>query len=234
MMEIIKTYSLKISQLALCIGICAALFLYNPQVILASPLNFFNIPHVVVDPGHGKPDSGTSRGSLHEKDINLKISLEVARLLRKKGIQVTLTRQDDQDLATPDDEKNRRRHRADLKRRLTVIRQAKPDAAILIHCNWSSRSSTNGAIVILHPSNQESNQLAKQVIDSLHRSQIKVRSSANHSLYLLKRIKAPCILVEVGFLSNQSEAKRLATPEYQKKLAMAIESGVKTYLRLNH
>lgn len=224
---LIKTYGLKI---ALCIGSCAALFLYNPQVILASPLHFFNIPHVVLDPGHGNPDRGTSRGSLHEKDLNLKISLEVARLLRKQGIQVTLTRQDDRDLATPDDEKRRRRHRTDLENRLAVIREAKPDAVVIIHCNWASRTSANGAVVILHPSNQESNRLAKQVIDSFHRSQIKVRSSANQKLYLLKRVKKPCILVEVGFLSNKSEAQKLATPEYQKQLARAIESGVKTYL----
>jgi N-acetylmuramoyl-L-alanine amidase len=42
--------------------------------------------------------------------------------------------------------------------------------------------------------------------------------------------KVPAILIEIGFLSNEIEAKKLITIEYQQKLATAIASGVEDYV----
>ena len=42
----------------------------------------------------------------------------------------------------------------------------------------------------------------------------------------------PAILVEVGFLSNPSEASRLAEPEHQQALARAIAAGIEAFLTL--
>lgn len=39
----------------------------------------------------------------------------------------------------------------------------------------------------------------------------------------------PSVLVEIGFVSNVKEAKRLASPEYQKEIAEAIYRGLKDY-----
>ncbi|EEB79504.1 N-acetylmuramoyl-L-alanine amidase domain protein [marine gamma proteobacterium HTCC2148] len=47
---------------------------------------------------------------------------------------------------------------------------------------------------------------------------------------VLKSPDIPSILVETGFISNPTEAKRLATSSYQKKMARAIHSGIKSYL----
>jgi N-acetylmuramoyl-L-alanine amidase len=41
----------------------------------------------------------------------------------------------------------------------------------------------------------------------------------------------PAILVEVGFLSNSSEADRLARPDHQQKLAEAIAAGIEDFVR---
>ena len=48
------------------------------------------------------------------------------------------------------------------------------------------------------------------------------------TIYLMKNITAPGIIVECGFLSNQEETNRLQEPSYQRKLAAAIAGG---YLR---
>lgn len=50
---------------------------------------------VVIDPGHGGKDPGAVANGIREKDINLKISKELASQLRAKGISVRLTRTDD-------------------------------------------------------------------------------------------------------------------------------------------
>ena len=45
------------------------------------------------------------------------------------------------------------------------------------------------------------------------------------SVYLMKEITAPGVLVECGFLSNSHEAQLLRQPEQQKRLAAAIVAG---------
>jgi N-acetylmuramoyl-L-alanine amidase len=40
----------------------------------------------------------------------------------------------------------------------------------------------------------------------------------------------PAILVEVGFLSNPTEAERLTQPESQQQLAEAVAAGVEDFL----
>ncbi|MEH6587304.1 MAG: N-acetylmuramoyl-L-alanine amidase [Halioglobus sp.] len=47
---------------------------------------------------------------------------------------------------------------------------------------------------------------------------------------VLKSPDIPSILVETGFISNPTEAKRLSTSSYQKKMARAIHAGIKSYL----
>ena len=48
------------------------------------------------------------------------------------------------------------------------------------------------------------------------------------TIYLMKNVTAPAILVECGFLSNSAETMQLQQPSYQLKLAAAIAGG---YLR---
>ena len=45
------------------------------------------------------------------------------------------------------------------------------------------------------------------------------------SIYLMKNITAPGVLVECGFLSNTGETAMLQTPGYQLRLAAAISAG---------
>jgi N-acetylmuramoyl-L-alanine amidase len=40
----------------------------------------------------------------------------------------------------------------------------------------------------------------------------------------------PAILVEVGFLSNPSEAQRLTQPESQQQIAEALAAGIEDFL----
>jgi len=54
-----------------------------------------NQPTVVLDPGHGGKDSGAVQNFIHEKDLNLDISLRAARLFAGKGWNVVLTRRTD-------------------------------------------------------------------------------------------------------------------------------------------
>ena len=47
--------------------------------------------------------------------------------------------------------------------------------------------------------------------------------------YVLKKVGAPAVLVEMGFISNPSEEAKLKTRNYQKRLARAICQGIVDY-----
>ena len=44
--------------------------------------------------------------------------------------------------------------------------------------------------------------------------------------YVISNLNMPSCLVELGFISNPSEAEKLADPAYQKKLAAALHNGL--------
>ena len=45
------------------------------------------------------------------------------------------------------------------------------------------------------------------------------------TIYLMKNVQCPAILVECGFLSNRTETGQLLTGGYQLKLAVCIAAG---------
>ena len=47
---------------------------------------------------------------------------------------------------------------------------------------------------------------------------------------VLKAPDVPSILVETGYISNPAEARRLATPAHQRRVAAAVAAGVQAYL----
>ena len=53
----------------------------------------------------------------------------------------------------------------------------------------------------------------------------KTAKAIGDSVYLMKHITCPGVLVECGFLSNSDEAQLLRQPEQQKRLAAAIVAG---------
>jgi len=62
------------------------------------------------------------------------------------------------------------------------------------------------------------------VIARLHKKQVEQAGFA-----VLKSPDIPSILVETGFISNPTEAKQLATRNYQQKMARQIHAGIKNY-----
>ena len=47
--------------------------------------------------------------------------------------------------------------------------------------------------------------------------------------YVVKHTQMPSILVELGFISNNAEARKLVNASYQNKLARGVLKGIKNY-----
>ena len=65
----------------------------------------------------------------------------------------------------------------------------------------------------------------KRVVDETNNREVKPRED----LYLLKDNDIPSVLIECGFLSNNEEAEKLKTEDYQKQVAFSIATGILNY-----
>lgn len=183
-----------------------------------------------MNPPHGAEDPGkVGVNNVLEKDLNLQVAKKVQEKLENKGIQVVMTRDDDIGLY---DETESNKKLADMRKRVSLINEVKPDIVVSIHQNSYSDSSVKGAQVFYYKHSKEGEEAARLMqeelksLDEDNKRQIK----ANDTYYMLKKTAVPTIIVECGFLSNPKEADLLTTDEYQEKIAEAICSGIIKWL----
>lgn len=179
---------------------------------------------IVVDPGHGGEDPGkVGSNDVLEKDLNLQIAKKVISRLKKQGIEVVTTREDDN---VPTSKKK------DLEERIEFINTTNPKLTVCIHQNSFPEASVKGAQVFYYTPNEIAKEAAEmvqeelRVVDPENERQIK----ANDTYYMLKYTNVPTIIVECGFLTNPEEAERLTNKEYQNQLADAICAGIIKWL----
>ena len=70
-------------------------------------------------------------------------------------------------------------------------------------------------------------ELAEQINDALReRLHARNRGVKRARFFVLKKTDIPAVLIEVGFLSNPKEEKKLGSSHYQRKIAQAIADGL--------
>lgn len=186
---------------------------------------------VVIDAGHGGTDPGKVGvdGSL-EKDINLQIARKLQRFLVMADVDVVLTRDSDAGLY---DEDAPNKKVQDMKNRVGIIEDKKPDLTVSIHQNSYHEEYVHGAQVFYYANSEESKELAEQIqqvmIKELNPDNTR-QAKANDSYYLLKKTSSPIVIIECGFLSNHEEAQKLSSDLYQEKTAWAIHLAIMQYL----
>ena len=120
----------------------------------------------------------------------------------------------------------------DMKNRVALIEETKPDLVVSIHQN-SFSAGTKGAQVFYHTNSDAGKRLAgilqqtirEAVGDDNHRVE-----KANDSYYMLRKVTCPLVIVECGFLSNPEEEALLNDEKYQKKMADGIAEGIENFL----
>ncbi|MFQ5897124.1 MAG: N-acetylmuramoyl-L-alanine amidase [Candidatus Methylomirabilia bacterium] len=79
---------------------------------------------------------------------------------------------------------------------------------------------------------EESSRLAETVLDSMTRSlKIGNRGVKQAGFYVLGGAAMPAILVEIGFLTNKREERKLMSSSYRERVARAIYTGLAAYKR---
>ena len=186
---------------------------------------------IVLDAGHGGEDGGAvSPDGVVESDLNLAITRRLRDVLLFLGRDTVLTRTGEDAIYSPEAVTLREKKVSDLKNRVALI-NSQPEAVLIsIHQNsMPDHPSVHGAQVFYNgaasgPRLGETVQAALN--GAVNAGHEKKAAQVPSSVYLMKEITAPGVLVECGFLSNAAETEQLKDPAYQTKLAAAIAAGV--------
>ena len=198
---------------------------------------------IVLDPGHGGKDTGkvNERLKVQEKDLALDTALRLKQRLEQDGYRVALTRNDDRAV--------------ELTERATVARQEQADLFLSIHYNSVENDVervTGVEVYAMTPQHQLSadrkpddqvevfndgnrydhwNAVLGDVVHRQLLNELKVsdRGLKRGRLAVLRLAPCPAVLIESGYLSQDAEARKLATPAYRQKIAEAIADGVQAY-----
>ncbi|UZQ49222.1 N-acetylmuramoyl-L-alanine amidase family protein [Clostridium kluyveri] len=204
----------------------------NSINITAAPLgNMVNKPtdkdvsskkyYIVLDPGHGGIDKGTSYGNMEEKNITLKIAKYAETYLSGKGNVVFLTREEDKLLA--------------LDEIGNIVNSSYADAFVSIHVNSLNDKDFKGITTLYYDLNGYQKEERIKLANSIEKECVKndgweSRGIRRQNLAVLRYSKIPGVLVECGFITNEEDRKRLSNEKVLKKLAENISNGIINYL----
>lgn len=188
-------------------------------------------PVIVIDPGHGGEDPGAVIGDVKEKDINLSVSKRLGELFQSSGYNVIYTRTEDRMLYNQGEE-NRKKF-FDLQNRVNIASSFENAIFISVHVNRFSVEKYSGLQVFYTQNSKNSEKLAKHIqnrIAALQPTNNRKAKDSGSGIYLLDKYAGTAVLIECGFISNETERKKLCDEEYQNKLALNIFVSVSEYI----
>ena len=186
---------------------------------------------IVLDAGHGMGnrtskvyDPGAIMGDIQEAVLNLKYAREVEELLKEKGYDVIQTRTDNQT-------------EVPLGKRASIANDAGADLFVSVHCNASTSKNSRGVIVYHYPGSERGESAAKSVRKNLVKIldeevedfDSSLGSIMEEAFYVLKHTKMPAILVETGFLTNETDRNYLLNNP--RTIARGIADGIDSYFK---
>ena len=175
---------------------------------------------VIVDPGHNPDPGAVGPTGLEEREANLGISLELARILERRGADVVLTR------ASADSALG-------LYDRTNLAIAAGGDLFVSIHNNalpdGVNPLLNNGTSVLYyHPQSRE---LAEAIqAELLPRTGLADRGVWHQNVAVLRMNEMPAVLVESVFMMIPEQEAALRTPEFRRRIAEGVAEGIERYL----
>lgn len=214
---------------------------------------------IVLDPGHGGHDTGTiGPQGLEEKDLVLDISLRLGKLLQQRlGADVVYTRDDDTFVPLETRTAIANQAEADLFVSVHANSSQNPESRG-VETYYLNFTTSSDALEVAARENAVSDQSIHQLQQLVKNIalQEKVEESrefaadVQHALYtglvlatpaihnrgvkkapfvVLIGAKMPSILAEISFVSNPQDERKLRSPAYRQRIALALYRGIARY-----
>ena len=217
---------------------------------------------IVLDPGHGGSQSGARAFGLQEKDLALDIAQRVRKQLSEAGFNTILTRNVDQTMSLLERSELAAKLSADLFVSIHVNATGKKNPlengveTYYLNNKYIFPPANKSGFILMNMKNQDrlpemvnkaleknahaSRNLATEIQHNLvttlqkNKHHIINRGIKSDGFRVLLRSAVPAALVEVGFLTNQKEASRLAQEQYRSTVAQGIYQGIEKFVKANH
>ncbi|CAI2671248.1 hypothetical protein AKUH3B204M_14430 [Apilactobacillus kunkeei] len=171
---------------------------------------------IIIDPGHGGGDSGTlsANQKYMEKTYTLQTAKKVAAELRKKHVNVVMTRTDDTYVT--------------LKKRTDMASDYHADLFVSFHFNSDNGyGRANGYGIYNYHKNAV--KVADQVADGLDNLPVSNRGVSFGDYYVLRENKRPAILCEMGFMDSSHDLPYIQSSTYQEHVAKDVAKSLDKY-----
>jgi N-acetylmuramoyl-L-alanine amidase len=197
--------------LALVLGGCAQ----TPSA--HGPTGIGHFSTVVIDAGHGGKDSGGVSGRrapifLREKDLTLDTAKRVRDELRRAGLRTVMMREDD--------------HFVELDDRVRFANRQGPGSVLLsIHYDAVSNYAMNGAKTFFWRADSHglATRIQQQLVAATGETNLGV---IRRRLRLTRNPEIPCVLCECAYVTNPTEALKVAKESYRRRIAHGIAQGI--------
>lgn len=184
---------------------------------------------VCVDVGHGGDDQGgRGVGGVREAPLVLPYGLDLAAELKRRGFNVLITRTKDAAVTKA--------------RRAAIANDARADAFVSIHMDASAAGSTNGSCVFHAEGSVRGRALARAVWKAFWGDKPATGMSGvfpddsprcgDRKLAVLRRTKMPAILIELGFMTNRDELRRMQDETWRARAVDSIADGIEDWLEV--
>ena len=226
-----------------------------PGPLTAPPKKTPALDVIVLDPGHGGSEAGAEGPDVLEKDLTLDISRKCAEVLGKDGIKVLLTRESDVTVPLVARTAFANKNQADIF--ISIHLNSSPSSKahgteIYYHSTeatdqWAKRlaerensspaptETKEGIDLVLWDLAQESyiRQSARlaEIVQLKFNDLLSTKNRGVHQapFRVLQGAQMPAVLVEVAFLSNQGEAKKLVDKDFQAQVAQSLAEAIGTF-----
>ena len=167
---------------------------------------------IALDAGHGGSDPGAVYNGRREKDDNLKLAMAVGDILKNEGMDVFYTRDNDI-YETPF-------------KKATDANNSGADYFVSFHRNSGENpNAASGVQVLIYSEGGEKEHLAENILDNLTNLGFKDLGIIERpNLVVLKRTNMPAVLIETGFINNDSDNEKF-DDEFEQ-IAAAIADGI--------
>ena len=174
---------------------------------------------ICIDPGHSGPfEPGACAGGVTEAAVTLESAKITARMLQKYRHKILLTRTGDVDNDW-------------LTWRCEAAWNFGADIFISIHCNAHASSEANGTEVFYFPTSENGHTLARCIQEEVVKNCRTVDRGVktNDEWTVLLETACPAVLVELAFLTNDSERELLTTDMGQRRFAEGLVKGINRF-----